>query len=121
MSITIPPDLSDLLERPLFCSLGTVRLDDTVQVNPMWFEWDGENVRFTHTTKRVKYRNLQRNPAMSMLVMDPDNPMRYLELLRPIGTALRKRRTAASSGQPRPSDPCDGHSYRRAPLEGNAM
>jgi PPOX class probable F420-dependent enzyme len=80
MSIMIPSDLVDLLERPLFGSLGTVRLDDTVQVNPMWFEWDGEQIRFTHTTKRVKYRNLQRNPAMSLLVMDPDNPMRYLEL-----------------------------------------
>jgi PPOX class probable F420-dependent enzyme len=80
MSITIPSDLVDLLERPLFGSLGTIRLDDTVQVNPMWFEWDGEHVRFTHTTARVKYRNLQRNPAMSLLVTDPDDAMRYLEL-----------------------------------------
>lgn len=80
MSITIPADLLDLLERPLFGSLGTIRLDDTVQVNPMWFEWDGEHVRFTHTTARVKYRNLQRNPSMSLLVTDPDDAMRYLEL-----------------------------------------
>jgi PPOX class probable F420-dependent enzyme len=80
MSITIPSDLVDLLERPLFGSLGTVRLDDSVQVNPMWFEWDGDHVRFTHTSTRVKYRNLQRNPAMSLLVTDPDDPMRYVEL-----------------------------------------
>ncbi|MCU1656184.1 MAG: class F420-dependent oxidoreductase [Pseudonocardiales bacterium] len=80
MSTTIPSDLVDLLERPLFGSLGTVRLDDTVQVNPMWFEWDGEQVQFTHTSTRVKYRNLQRNPAMSLLVTDPDDAMRYVEL-----------------------------------------
>jgi PPOX class probable F420-dependent enzyme len=77
---TIPADLADLLERPLFGTLGTIRPDDTVQVNPMWFEYDGEHLRFTHTTKRAKYRNLQHNPSMSFVIMDPDDPMRYLEL-----------------------------------------
>jgi PPOX class probable F420-dependent enzyme len=72
-----PP--TSLLERPLFGSLGTIRPDDTVQVNPMWFEYDGEHVRFTHTSKRGKFRNLQRNPSMSLLLIDPDNPQSYVE------------------------------------------
>lgn len=76
----VPADLVDLLERPLFGILGTVRPDATVQVNPMWFEYDGEHIRFTHTTKRAKFRNLQRNPSMSLAVLDPDDPMRYLEI-----------------------------------------
>ena len=80
MTATIPDDLADLLERPLYGSLGTVRPDGTVQVNPMWFEFDGESVRFTHTTFRAKYRNLQHNPSMSLLVTDPDIPQRYLEV-----------------------------------------
>src|ERR1700727_712363 len=80
MAAKIPDDLADLLERPLFRSLGTVRPDGTVQVNPMWFEFDGETVRFTHTTFRAKYRNLQRNPSMSLLVTDPEIPQRYLEV-----------------------------------------
>jgi PPOX class probable F420-dependent enzyme len=77
---TIPADLADLLERPIFVSLGTIRPDSTVQVNPMWFEFDGERLRFTHTTYRAKYRNLQRNPSMSVLIIDPDEPQRYLEV-----------------------------------------
>ena len=80
MTDIIPNDLADLLERPVFGALGTVRPDGTVQVNPMWFQYDGEHIRFTHTTKRAKYRNLQRNPSMSLLVIDPDDPMRYLEV-----------------------------------------
>jgi PPOX class probable F420-dependent enzyme len=80
MSATIPPALVPLLERPLFAALGTVRPDDTVQVNPMWFEFDGEHVRFTHTNKRGKFRNLQRNPSMSLLLIDDENPQSYLEL-----------------------------------------
>lgn len=78
----IPQDLLDLLERPLFGSLGTIRPNDTVQVNPMWFEYDAsaDRILFTHTTKRAKFRNLQRNPAMSLLVIDPDDPFRFLEV-----------------------------------------
>ena len=76
----IPAEYAYLLEQPNFGHLGTIRPDDTVQVNPMWFEFDGEHIRFTHTTKRAKYRNLKRNPAMSLSVIDPDNALRYLEV-----------------------------------------
>ena len=55
MSATIPAAYTRYLDEPLFGNLGTIRPDDTVQVNPMWFEFDGEFVRFTHTTKRAKY------------------------------------------------------------------
>ena len=76
----IPSDYAHLLERPLYGHLGTIRPDGTVQVNPMWFEFDGEHLRFTHTTKRAKFRNLAHNPAMSLSIIDPDNQFRYLEL-----------------------------------------
>jgi PPOX class probable F420-dependent enzyme len=80
MTADIPDDYRHLLERPLFGSLGTIRPDQTVQVSPMWFEFDGESIRFTHTTKRAKFRNLQQNPSMSLAVMDPDRPTSYLEV-----------------------------------------
>src|ERR671931_1105890 len=80
MSTPIPDSLLYLLERPLFGALGTILPDDTVQVNPMWFEFDGEHIRFTHTNKRGKFRNLQRNPSMSLLLVDDQNPQSYLEM-----------------------------------------
>jgi PPOX class probable F420-dependent enzyme len=46
----------------------------------MWFVFDGEHIRFTHTTKRAKYRNLQANPSMSVCFIDPANQYRYLEV-----------------------------------------
>lgn len=76
----VPADYRRLLELPLYGHLGTVRPDDTVQVNPMWFESDGESIRFTHTTYRQKYRNLRHNPSMALSVTDPDDPFRYLEV-----------------------------------------
>lgn len=80
MSDVIPAHLVRLLEEPNYGFLGTIRPDDTVQVNPMWFFYDGETIRFTHTTKRAKYRNLQHNPAMSLAVLDPSNVFSYLEV-----------------------------------------
>ncbi|WP_369373650.1 PPOX class F420-dependent oxidoreductase [Promicromonospora sp. Populi] len=76
----IPDHLIHLLEAPTYAYLGTIRPDDTVQVNPMWFEFDGKTLRFTHTTTRAKYRNLQQNPAMSLLVPHPESVFRYIEV-----------------------------------------
>ncbi len=84
----IPDDLVDLLERPLIGALGTTRPDGAVQVHPMWFEFDGTDIRFTHTTKRVKYRNLMADPAMTLLVIDPDDTGRYLELRGRLAEAI---------------------------------
>jgi hypothetical protein len=52
----IPASHQDLLTRPLFAHLATIRPDGTPQANPMWFAWDGSHLRFTNTTARRKYR-----------------------------------------------------------------
>jgi PPOX class probable F420-dependent enzyme len=82
MSAEIPADYIPLIVEPNFGMLGTILPNDTPQVNPMWFQYDAETntVRFTHTTYRQKYRNLQRNPAMSLAIFDPQDPERYLEV-----------------------------------------
>lgn len=79
---SIPEDLVHLLTDANYGHLATVRPDGSPQVNPMWFLWDEETntIRFTHTNKRAKFRNLQQNPAMAMEVIDPDDPMRFVEL-----------------------------------------
>ena len=76
----LAPEFRSLLERPLYGHLGTIRPDATVQVNPMWYEFDGERLRFTHTRTRQKFRNLAQNPSMSLSITDPDEPTHYLEV-----------------------------------------
>ncbi|PRY57022.1 PPOX class probable F420-dependent enzyme [Knoellia remsis] len=81
-STRVPADLAPLLEAPNYGHVATVRPDGSPQVNPMWFLWDRDTdtIRFTHTTNRAKYRNLQANPAMAMEVLDPENPYRFVEV-----------------------------------------
>jgi PPOX class probable F420-dependent enzyme len=45
----------------------------------MWFLWDGEYIKFTHTTNRKKYQNIKRDPRVSVSITDPDDPYTYAE------------------------------------------
>lgn len=79
---------ANLLERPIVCDLATIRPDGSVQLNPMWFMFDGENLRFSHTSTRAKYRNLLLNPRMTALIVDPDDTQRYVELRGALARAI---------------------------------
>ena len=80
MTIDLPESHRDLLERPLFAHLATLRPDGSPQSSVMWFGWDGQMIRFSHTSTRQKYRNLLRDGRVSFHVQDPDNAYRTLEV-----------------------------------------
>ncbi len=80
MTAALPTSHQDLLERPLFAHLATVRPDGSPQSSAMWFAWDGSRVRFTHTSARQKYRNLLAEGRVAFHVQDPENPYRTLEV-----------------------------------------
>ena len=80
MSVVVPESHVDLLDRPTFAHLATVRPDGAPQTQVMWFAWDGERLRMTHTKTRQKYRNLQREPRVALSIAEPENPYRFLEI-----------------------------------------
>jgi PPOX class probable F420-dependent enzyme len=75
-----PESHADLLDKPTFAHLATVRPDGSPQTNVMWFAWDGERIRMTHTKTRQKFRNLADEPRVALSIADPDNPYRFLEV-----------------------------------------
>ena len=79
-AVTVPQSHLDLLEQPNFVHLSTVRPVGSPQGSVMWFEWNGTHVLFTHTSGRQKMRNLQREPRVSVLITDPADPYRTLEI-----------------------------------------
>jgi PPOX class probable F420-dependent enzyme len=76
----VPERHRDLLEQPLTAHVATVGTDGGPQTSPMWFWWDGERIRLTHTRTRQKFRNLQAEPRIALLIVDPAEPQRYLEI-----------------------------------------
>lgn len=76
----IPESHLDLLTRPLFGHLATIRPDGTAQSNPVWYVWDGHVVKFSFSTRQQKHRNVTAHRHVALSIHDPDSPYRYLEI-----------------------------------------
>ena len=78
-STAIPPTHRDLLDADT-AILATVGADGRPQLSAVWFLADGETIRISLNTARQKVRNLRANPAVTLLILDPGAPTRYLEV-----------------------------------------
>ncbi|MGB3633382.1 MAG: PPOX class F420-dependent oxidoreductase [Rubrobacteraceae bacterium] len=76
----IPEGYGDLLETNALIHVATIGPDGEPQSNPVWFDWDGEHIKFSQTKTRQKYRNVGRDPRIAVSIVDPENPYRYLEI-----------------------------------------
>ncbi|BBL78510.1 PPOX class F420-dependent enzyme [Rubrobacter xylanophilus] len=76
----IPESHRDLLESRALAHVATIGPKGEPQCNPVWFDWDGEYIKFSQTTARQKYRNVRRDPRVALSIVDPENPYRYLEI-----------------------------------------
>jgi PPOX class probable F420-dependent enzyme len=68
------PKVQKILRSKQFAHLATIGPDGAPESSPMWFLWDGEHIKFTHTTTRKKYRNIQRDPRVAVSIVDLDDP-----------------------------------------------
>jgi PPOX class probable F420-dependent enzyme len=67
-----------LLLEPNFATIGTLNHDGSMQLSIVWIDWDGEHVLFNTATGRVKPRNLERDPRVSVLVVDRQDGYRWV-------------------------------------------
>ncbi len=73
--MTIPEQYLDLLESTALANVATIGPTGAPQVNPVWFGWDGTNLRFSQTKTRQKLQNIQREPRIAVSIIDPANPL----------------------------------------------
>ncbi len=76
----IPESHADLLDALTVANIATIGPKGEPQVNPVWFEWDGETINLSQNDSKQKYKNLQANPKVAVSILDPENPYRYLEV-----------------------------------------
>jgi PPOX class probable F420-dependent enzyme len=62
-----------LLQEPNFATVATVNPDGSPQLSIVWIDWDGRHVLFNTAVGRVKPRNLERDPCVSLLVLDRED------------------------------------------------
>jgi len=80
--MNIPDSHLDLLEdnTRAYAYLGTVMADGSPQVTPLWFNTDGNDILVNTARGRVKDSNLRARPTFALLIADPRDPLRYLQL-----------------------------------------
>jgi len=76
---TFPESHRDLLDGPV-ASLATIGSDGFPQLTEIWFLHDDGELKLSLNGSRVKTRNLLKRPQCSLLLLDLQNPYRYLEV-----------------------------------------
>lgn len=78
--ITIPASHRDLLMRPICGVLTTMSSAGQPQSSVVWVDDDGECARVNTTIERQKGRNLLLNPRVSLLIVDPHDTSRFIQI-----------------------------------------
>lgn len=76
----VPATHLDLLTRPIHGVLTTMMADGQPQSSLVWCDYDGVYARINTSRERQKGRNIARNPRVTLLVVDPEDTGRYLEI-----------------------------------------
>jgi PPOX class probable F420-dependent enzyme len=79
-TLAIPASHLDLLTRPVCGVLTTMLPSGQPQSSLVWVDHDGECARVNTTLQRQKGRNLISDPRLSLLVVDPDDTARFIQI-----------------------------------------
>jgi len=78
--VEIPASHWDLLERPVVAVLATIMPDGSPQASPVWVDYKDGHLRVNSARGRQKDRNMRARSSVSLVLVDPDNPYRYMEV-----------------------------------------
>jgi PPOX class probable F420-dependent enzyme len=90
MVVKIPDTHLDLLQTPVHGVLTTIMPDGSPQSSVIWVDYDGENVMVNTTLERQKGRNMRANPKVTILVIDPHDSSRWIEVRGHVGEISRE-------------------------------
>jgi PPOX class probable F420-dependent enzyme len=78
--VPLPATHTDLLRRPLRAALSTVLPGGHPQTQPVWYSFDGVDVLVHTIAEGRKGRNMLDDPRATILVVDPDDTSRWIEI-----------------------------------------
>lgn len=80
MSVPIPDSHRDLFAKAIHGVLTTMMPDGSPQSSIVWVDCDDENVLLNTTLERQKGHNMCTNPKVSILVIDPKDSSRWIQV-----------------------------------------
>lgn len=76
----IPEDYRGLFDRKSFATFATLMPHGAPHLTVVWIDFDGEYVVVNAARGRRKVDNVERDPTVAALVIDPDDPYRYIAI-----------------------------------------
>ncbi len=70
----------EFLRKPNFGHLATLEPDGSPQVTPVWIDVDDEHILINTAKGRKKVRNVERDPRVSVEVVEQENPYSMLSV-----------------------------------------
>ena len=80
MSISLSDATVALVDGKNYAILATINPDGSPQTSVLWVGRDGNDLLFSTVAGRVKHRNMEREPRVSVTVLDSADPENYVEL-----------------------------------------
>ncbi len=80
MPVTVPATHLDLFQKPVHGVLTTMMPDGSPQASIVWVDYDGEYLLINTTLERQKGQNMGANPRVALLVIDPKDTSRWIEV-----------------------------------------
>ncbi len=77
-----PDTHKDLLEDATraFAYLATLMPDGSPQLTPLWFNTDDDHICINSSKGRIKDRNMRADPRIALLIADPKDPYRFVQV-----------------------------------------
>src|SRR5215469_9977731 len=94
MAVPIPDTHRDLLVGPIHGILSTMMQDGQPQSSLVWVDYDDTYVLINTTLERRKGRNMRANPKVTLLLIDPQDGSRWIEVR---GTVVEIQREGAEA------------------------
>jgi PPOX class probable F420-dependent enzyme len=79
-SKTLTPSQREFLEQPFPGAATTLRGDGSPQTTVVWVDVDKDGPSFNTAAGRAKPRHLERDPRLSLIVVDPQDQYRWIAI-----------------------------------------
>jgi PPOX class probable F420-dependent enzyme len=85
----LDPKVRELASGANFAAVSTMLPSGRIQTQPIWVTADDEFVYLNTEVHRAKYRNVERDPRITVMIWDRDNPYSYVEVRGQVVETIR--------------------------------
>lgn len=76
----IDPDVLEFAQADNFAAFVTYLPDGAAMTHVMWVDADAEHILINTEVHRQKFKNVERDPRVTVMIWDAENPYRYAEV-----------------------------------------